>query len=372
MKVLKETFEHEEMTPEYEFIETKQVYDSNGFLTDYTWYKDTDTGSNVFVFGDRDIYSPEDGEFDQEEENDEVAKEWFDNYEGFSDDEELEESLSEDTFVQVDLRKTADPEYRYCGNGGRSWVTKDSRYIDTWETEQEAIDNGNRTFKSGAKGFGRTWGVEKIESPNSILHEGDFEITYSDKGTSKKETVTAGNMNQAEEQVKSQNPKATVTAKKQVATNQLPDKAKVESLEPTAPNDNTEVALDIDAPPEQGAATGIANELNALIIDEWEAITGYNSALATVKDEPGHEDIVKILTDILAEENVHVGQLQAALATVAPNAESITVGTTEGKEQIEDTGSISIEDSFVPDDTFEDASVPPSMEIKNNSEEDKQ
>ena len=55
-------------------------------------YKNINTGEYVFVFGDKDIYRPEDGYFDWECETEEQAKEWFDNYSGFdTEDDEWEE-----------------------------------------------------------------------------------------------------------------------------------------------------------------------------------------------------------------------------------------------------------------------------------------
>lgn len=78
-------FDDEDEESEYEFVSRKYVTDSDGFQTEYTWYKSPD-GLNVFVFGDSDFYRPEDGNFDYEEENDEVAQQWFDSYNGFDDD----------------------------------------------------------------------------------------------------------------------------------------------------------------------------------------------------------------------------------------------------------------------------------------------
>lgn len=78
-----------EDTPGYTLVATKTVTDEDGFNTDYTWYKRESDGMNVFVFGDTDIYFPQDEYFDWEEEDDEAAKEWFDSYTGF--DEEGEE-----------------------------------------------------------------------------------------------------------------------------------------------------------------------------------------------------------------------------------------------------------------------------------------
>lgn len=77
---LKESFESS-----YKYVASKSVQDSDGFYTDYTWYK-SDDGLNVFVFGDSDIYTPDAGDFDFETESDDEAQEWFDSYNGFEED----------------------------------------------------------------------------------------------------------------------------------------------------------------------------------------------------------------------------------------------------------------------------------------------
>lgn len=73
---------------------SKSVPDSDGFMTDYTMYRNINTGEYVFVFGDKDIYRPEDGYFDWECETEQEATEWFDNYNGFDDFDD--ETFSED------------------------------------------------------------------------------------------------------------------------------------------------------------------------------------------------------------------------------------------------------------------------------------
>jgi len=95
---LKESFND---SSEYTYVASKSVLDSDGFYTDYTWYKSSD-GLNVFVFGDSDLYRPDDGNFDWEEEDDEAAQEWFDSYSGY-DDDFLEESATEDKPVELKL-----------------------------------------------------------------------------------------------------------------------------------------------------------------------------------------------------------------------------------------------------------------------------
>jgi len=64
----------------FERIAKKQVEDIDGFLTDYCLYYDKADDIYVTVFGDSDLYRPEDGYFDEEFETREEAIEWFDNY----------------------------------------------------------------------------------------------------------------------------------------------------------------------------------------------------------------------------------------------------------------------------------------------------
>lgn len=96
--------------------------------------------------------------------------------------------------------------------------------------------------------------------------------------------------------------------------------------------------------PSEGSDTGVAAELIALINDEWEAIQGYNNAIATLransKNNLFYLDAVKVLEEISAEENAHVGQLQEVLKQVSPNAAEIQKGTKEAKSQLGLVGGI--------------------------------
>ena len=90
--------------------------------------------------------------------------------------------------------------------------------------------------------------------------------------------------------------------------------------------------------PAEGSDTGVAGELIALINDEWEAIQGYNNAIATLRaviaENPIYEDAIKVLEEISAEENAHVGQLQEVLRQISPNAADIDKGKVEAKSQM--------------------------------------
>ena len=81
---------------------------------------------------------------------------------------------------------------------------------------------------------------------------------------------------------------------------------------------------------------GAASLINALIQDEWQAIQGYNDAIATLSITDIDTDIINIFKDITNEENIHIGQLQKALEMVSPNVSSISEGEQEGAEQLEE------------------------------------
>ena len=100
---------------------------------------------------------------------------------------------------------------------------------------------------------------------------------------------------------------------------------------------------------------GVANTLNALIQDEWQAIDGYNNTISTYRsmaqsDYPeadksiDYEAIIKILEDIAQEEMNHVGMLQKAMGTISPNVEEIAGGEKEAEETLEAPEDVKIED----------------------------
>ncbi len=72
--------EFDSTADDWELIDKKSIRDSDGFLTDYILYRNTITDLYVCVYGDSDVYKPEDGYFDFETENYDEAIEWFNSY----------------------------------------------------------------------------------------------------------------------------------------------------------------------------------------------------------------------------------------------------------------------------------------------------
>jgi 5-methyltetrahydrofolate--homocysteine methyltransferase len=151
---------------QYTYVKSKDVYDSDGWRTEYTMYYDEVNDRYVFVFGDSDLYDPNDGyeEFDWECDTEREANEWFDNYNGFEDD--LDESI--------------------CNEALRYYVTDDD-YIplkaqpDEGYTKLQAIQRAQREAEQSAKLFKmRVADTAKwyhiMDSNNKILRDLDNAI----------------------------------------------------------------------------------------------------------------------------------------------------------------------------------------------------
>lgn len=64
----------------WKFLGSKNVVDFDGFYTDYTLWFNNETGMYVCIFGDRDLYNPENSEPDYATDSEFDAYEWFENY----------------------------------------------------------------------------------------------------------------------------------------------------------------------------------------------------------------------------------------------------------------------------------------------------
>lgn len=84
---------------------------------------------------------------------------------------------------------------------------------------------------------------------------------------------------------------------------------------------------------ETDSAIGMATVVADLIKGEYDTINEYNSAIATAEAE-GYGGLTQVLINIQAEENVHIGQLQALMERFNPNAELIQDGKEEGEQQL--------------------------------------
>ena len=87
---------------------------------------------------------------------------------------------------------------------------------------------------------------------------------------------------------------------------------------------------------EPGKDSAMAEIINKLIIDEWEAISGYNSASVTAQ-EMGLMDAAELLSDISKEEVEHVGELQELLKSFDKNTDAMEDGAEEARDKLEES-----------------------------------
>lgn len=87
---------------------------------------------------------------------------------------------------------------------------------------------------------------------------------------------------------------------------------------------------------EPGVDSAMAEIINKLIIDEWEAISGYNSASVTAQSM-GLMDAAELLSDLSKEEVEHVGELQQLLKSFDKNTEAIEDGAEEAKDKLDES-----------------------------------
>ena len=152
---------------------SKSVSDSNGFMTDYTMYRNINTGEYVFVFGDKDIYRPEDGYYDWECETEEEAEEWFNNYHGFEDSEfdDFEESYEVDKVFsaacnnRMDYMKKGFEKGRINPNDRFNRFNSDHSYI------MGALRNGNKDMVKYLQDQGGTILDDEQDEYNRLIGE---------------------------------------------------------------------------------------------------------------------------------------------------------------------------------------------------------
>lgn len=174
--IIEESYEDDEDDSPYLYLESKQVLDSDGFYTDYTLYLNTDTGNYICMFGDNDLYEPDEDYADFVTDSEEEAYEWFEDYTGFSDD--LDEATNPGSIGQ----------YKRCST---DQFTEDDiieelyeydPYHDSLSTEdliKSAIMGDKRSIERlVSKGYK----VKKLSNPLRSIEVGTFEITDTDTG----------------------------------------------------------------------------------------------------------------------------------------------------------------------------------------------
>lgn len=184
-----------------------------------------------------------------------------------------------------------------------------------------------------------------------------FHMVFTVDGVKSEQDISAVNVQKAEELIRKQYNGQTLS---------FMSKQEIKDINEDVENP---VAVKEDAVEESERVPQTENEvgLSNLIIQEingeWETIQHYNDLIALMRAQ-GYDDMVDVISDIVAEENTHIGQLQKCLQVISPNVSKIEAGETEAIEQLSsgeecltctDDSEICAEYDcdFVPDDDFE-------------------
>lgn len=131
----------------------KQVPDSDGFYTDYTMYISDDGTSYIFMFGDEDMYGPDPQYADYECSDWNEASEWWNGYNGFEDDNSLNDiQSSSSTDVTASTVLDMNPEFRNNFEEAVDFFYED--YPATVELTDEVDEDYDTLYKAYVKETG--------------------------------------------------------------------------------------------------------------------------------------------------------------------------------------------------------------------------
>lgn len=184
-----------------------------------------------------------------------------------------------------------------------------------------------------------------------------FHMVFTVDGVKSEQDVSAVNVQKAEELIRKQyNGQSLNFMSKQEIKDINEDVEDPSTVKEDAVEESERV-------PQTGEEVGLSNMIIQEINGEWETIQHYNDLIALMRAQ-GYDDMIDVISDIVAEENTHIGQLQKCLQVISPNVSKIEAGETEAIEQLSsgeecltctDDSEICAEYDcdFVPDDDFE-------------------
>lgn len=311
---IREYWDKIEDTPYYK-VASKSVMDSDGFWTEYTMYYNEDEDNYFFIFGDSDIYGPDPNYADWECDSNEEAVEWYNNYNGFEDDEEddnwMDESLNESKIQKYSVE---------------DWI----------ETQGWAPEDVNDDEVAFFAGDGPVCGAKHKDGTYSV-----FGLRQDKDGLSYKRMMKILQLwNESLDTSKTKiTLEETLFEDDAIIPDAIPEPELPEVVTESEPKEETPVI---------GPDFGIAGLLNKLIVDNWGMNDSYNELIANAESN-NMSDIADLVKGIAAEVNNHIGKLQGALATISPNVENISVGEEEAIKELE-SNTVEVEGEAIVDE----------------------
>lgn len=366
---------------EQKFIKSKTVSDSDGFSTDYTMYKDDE--GYFFIFGDNELYGADREYADWECDTKEQADEWFDNYNGFDEEDhyvdDFDESAnreyfidgkkqSKDKFYDDVVQKDATTKNMIDIEDGKEVSLGDKKYslkkdsklkesaseyssckyvFDVYEPDEETLEPIKKlgTYTIGIQDLVKKYGLDKIESlvdkrkfdkyeglerlardiVSERFHQENphqefvVELRREDFSTRQMSAYLGRKLMPPYERRGSRNESRTAHSKMSLNEDLF---------------DDVQSSGEPKGMPQDGQDITISNMLIDNINGEWDTIRQYNDLISALQQAGKDEQMCDVIRDIVNEENTHIGQLQQMLETLSPNTASIADGQKEGQEQL--------------------------------------
>lgn len=183
-----------------------------------------------------------------------------------------------------------------------------------------------------------------------------YHMVYTVDGVKSEQDISAVNVQKAEELIRKQYSGQSVNFTSKQEIKDINENLDEDVEDPMAVKEDA--VEESEKVPQTSETVGLSNAIIQEINGEWETIQHYNDLISMMRAE-GYDNMIDVISDIVAEENTHIGQLQKCLQMISPNVDKIDDGETEASEQLDtkecinciDT-SIVFDGDFVPDDDF--------------------
>ena len=178
----------------YRFLKSKSVMDSDGFYTDYTLYEVTEDGDTKYVciFGDNDMYNPDNTFADFESDDYDEAIDWYLNYNGFADDEDVEAATDAEDEDENDLTQLPQEYTSERTSTNKAKLPAIFTLVKNWAPGTINLDYGGGKYDNGAEHLAQFDATNLVYDPynRTAEHNRDVIKTIRDNGGADSATLS--------------------------------------------------------------------------------------------------------------------------------------------------------------------------------------
>lgn len=207
--------------------------------------------------------------------------------------------------------------------------------------------------------FGNIKKLEELLRNGKLNEDGNmpkYHMVYTVDGVKSEQDISAVNVQKAEELIRKQYSGQSINFTSKQEIKDINENLEEDVEDPMAIKEDA--VEESEKVPQTSEEVGLSNSIIQEINGEWETIQHYNDLISMMRIE-GYDNMIDVISDIVAEENTHIGQLQKCLQMISPNVDKIDDGETEASEQLSEKECINCMDTsivfdgdFIPDDDF--------------------